>query len=142
MFIESVMPSNSLILCCPFLLLPSIFPSIRVFSNESGLCIRWPEYWSFSFSISPSNDCFGLISLRIESRKANDSRNQSGAPLCSDAYIVCWNRHPVSPWTYPQITSPLPQLLVSPVPPPQGALGLGTVPSQGHRPSDGSSWIT
>ena len=55
MSIESVMPSNHLILCCPLLLLPSIFPSIRVFSNESALRIRWPKYWSFSFSISPSN---------------------------------------------------------------------------------------
>ena len=65
MSIESVMPSNHLILCHPLLLLPSIFPSIRVFSNESVLCIRWPEYWSFSFSISPSNEYSGLISLRI-----------------------------------------------------------------------------
>ena len=56
MSIESVMPSNHLILCCPLLLLPSIFPSIRVFSNESALCIRWPNYWSFSFNISPSNE--------------------------------------------------------------------------------------
>ena len=54
-FIELIMPSNHLILCCPLLLLPSIFPSIRVFSSESALCIRWPKYWSFSFSISPSN---------------------------------------------------------------------------------------
>ena len=53
--VESVMPSNPLILCCPLLLLPSIFPSIRVFSNELALCIRWPKYWSFSFNISPSN---------------------------------------------------------------------------------------
>ena len=60
--IESVMPSNHLILCRPLLLLPSIFPSIRVFSNESVLCIRWPKYWSFSFNISPSNECLGLIS--------------------------------------------------------------------------------
>ena len=66
MFIESVMPSNHLILCCPFLLLPSIFPSIRVFSNESILCIRWPKYWSFSFSISPSNEHPGLISFRMD----------------------------------------------------------------------------
>ena len=58
------MPSNHLILCGPLLLLPSIFPSIRVFSNESALCIRWPKYWSFSFSISPSNDYSGLISFR------------------------------------------------------------------------------
>ena len=62
---ESVMSSNHLILCCP-LLLPSIFPSIRVFSNESALCIRWPKYWSFSFSISPSNEYSGLISFRID----------------------------------------------------------------------------
>ena len=61
-----LMPSNHLILCLPFLLLPSIFPSIRVFSNESVLHIRWPEYWSFSFSISPSNEHSGLISCRID----------------------------------------------------------------------------
>ena len=64
MSIESVIPSNHFILCCPLLLLPSIFPSIRVFSNESALCIRWPKYWSFS--ISPSNEYSGLISFRIE----------------------------------------------------------------------------
>ena len=63
MSIESVMPSNHLILCRPLLLLPSIFPSIRVFSNESALLIRWPKYWSFSFNISPSNEHPGLISL-------------------------------------------------------------------------------
>ena len=66
MAIESVMPSNHLILCHPPLLLPSIFPSIRVFSNESVLLIRWPKYWSFSFSISPSNEYSGLISFRID----------------------------------------------------------------------------
>ena len=66
MFIESVMPCNHLILCCPLLLLPSIFPSIRVFSSESALCIRWPKYWSFSFNISPSNEHPGLISLRMD----------------------------------------------------------------------------
>ena len=64
--IESVMPSNHLILCHPLLLLPSIFPSIRVFSNEMAPCIRWPKYWSFSFSISPSNEYLGLISFRID----------------------------------------------------------------------------
>ena len=64
-FIESVMPSNCLILCHP-LLLPSVFLSIRVFSNKSVLCIRWPKYWSFSFSISPSNEYSGLISFRID----------------------------------------------------------------------------
>ena len=66
MSIKSVMPSNHLILCHPFLLPPSIFPSIRVFSNESALHIRWPKYWSFSFSISPSNEYSGLISFRID----------------------------------------------------------------------------
>ena len=64
MSLESVMPSNHLILCHPLLLLPSIFPSIRVFSNGSVLCIRWPKYWSFSFNISPSNEYSGLISFR------------------------------------------------------------------------------
>ena len=63
---ESVMPSDHLILCYPLLLLPSILPSIRVFSNESVLCIRWPKYWSFSFSINPSNEYSGLISFRID----------------------------------------------------------------------------
>ena len=66
MSIESVMPSNHLILCHPLLLLPSIFPSIRVFSNESVLCIRWPKYWSFSFSISPSNEYSGQIFFRMD----------------------------------------------------------------------------
>ena len=66
MSIESVMPSNHLILCCPLLLLPSIFPSIRVFANESALRIRWPKYWSFSLNISPSNEYSGLISSRID----------------------------------------------------------------------------
>ena len=66
MSIESVIPSNHLILCRPFLLLPSIFPSIRIFSNESFLCIRWPKYWSFSFSISSSSKYSRLISFRID----------------------------------------------------------------------------
>ena len=66
MSIESVMPSNHLILCHPLLLLPSIFPSIRVFSDESALHIRWPKYWSFSFSISPSKEYSGLISFRMD----------------------------------------------------------------------------
>ena len=66
MSIESVMPSNHLILRRPLLLLPSIFPSIQVFSNESALHIRWPKYWSFSFNISPSNEHSGLISFRME----------------------------------------------------------------------------
>ena len=66
MSIELVMPSNHLILCHPLLLLPTIFPRIRVFSSESSLCIRWPEYWSFSFSISPSREYSGLISFHID----------------------------------------------------------------------------
>ena len=66
MSVELVMPSNHLILCHPLLLLPSIFPNIRVFSNESALRIRWPKYWSFSFSISPSNEYSGLISFRMD----------------------------------------------------------------------------
>ena len=66
MCIELVMPSSHLILCHPLILLPSIFPSIRIFSKESVLCIRWPKYWSFSFNISPSNEYSGLISFRMD----------------------------------------------------------------------------
>ena len=66
MSVDSVMPSNHLILCHPLLLLPSLFPSIRVFSNESALCIRWPKYWSFSFNMSPSSEHPGLISFRMD----------------------------------------------------------------------------
>ena len=66
MSIELVMPSNHLILCCPLLLLPSILPSIKVFSNVSALCIRWPKYWSFSFSINPSSEYSGLIFFMID----------------------------------------------------------------------------
>ena len=66
MSMESVMPSSHLILCRPLLLLPSVFPSIRVFSNESALHVRWPKYWSFSFNISPSNEHRGLISFRMD----------------------------------------------------------------------------
>ena len=66
MFIESVMPSNHLILCHPLLLLPSIFPRIRAFSNESAVLVRWPKYWNFSFSISPSNEYSGLTSFRMD----------------------------------------------------------------------------
>ena len=78
MSIKSMMPSNHPILCHPLLLLPSIFPSIRVFSNESILRIRWPKYWSFSFSLSPSNEYSGLFSFRIDcliSRLANKIKN-------------------------------------------------------------------
>ena len=77
MSIESLMPSIRLILYCPLLLLPSIFPSIRVFSSESALPIRWPKYWSFSVSISPSNEYLGLISFRIDSLITMQSKGLS-----------------------------------------------------------------
>ena len=83
MSIESVMPSNHLILCHPLLLPPSIFPSIRVFSNESALSIRWPKYWSFSFSISPSNEYSGLIYFRmnwLDLLGPRDSQESSPTP--------------------------------------------------------------
>ena len=93
------MPSNHLILCHPLLLLPSVFPSIRVFSNESVLHIRWPEYWSFSFSISPSNEYSGLISFRMDwldvlavqgTLKSLLQHHSSKAPIlqCSAFFIV------------------------------------------------------
>ena len=99
MSIVSVMSSNHLILCRPLLLLPSIFPSIRVFSNESALCIRWPKYWSFSFNISPSNEYSGLISFRINwldvlavqgTLKSLLQHNSSKASilLCSAFFII------------------------------------------------------
>ena len=69
--IESVMPPNNLVLCRPFFLLPSIFPSIRVFSNESALHIRWPKEWSFSFSISPSNEGLAMVNLRFEIKSSS-----------------------------------------------------------------------
>ena len=80
MSIELVMPSNHLILCHPLLLLPSIFPSIRVFSNESALRIRWPKYWSFSFSISPSNEYPGLISFRMVGSPCSPRDSQKSSP--------------------------------------------------------------
>ena len=76
MSIESTMPSNHFILCRPLLLLPSIFPSIRVFSDESVLCIRWPKYWNFSFSLSPSNEYSGMISFRMDWLDLVIPRNQ------------------------------------------------------------------
>ena len=81
MSIESVMPSSHLILCCPLLLLHPTPPSIRVFSNESTLRMRWPEYWSFSFSISPSNEHPGLISFRMD-----------WLNLLAVQYLICWKR--------------------------------------------------
>ena len=77
MSIESVMPSNHLVLCCPLLLLPSIFHSIRVFTNELALCIRWSKYWSFSFSINPSNKYSGFISFRLTGLISSQSKGLS-----------------------------------------------------------------
>ena len=99
MSVESVMPSNHLILLCPCLILPSIFPSIRIFSKESDLHIRWPKYWSFSFSISPSSEYSGLISFRMDwldllavqgTLKSLLEHHSSKAPLlsCSVFFIV------------------------------------------------------
>ena len=84
MSIELVMPSNRLILCHPLLLLPSIFPSIRVFSNESVLRMRWPKYWSFSFSISPSNEYSGLISFRMDWLTSLQSKGLSKMGIIKD----------------------------------------------------------
>ena len=83
--VQLVMPSNHLILCCPLLLLPSIFPRIRVFLNESVLSIRWPKYWTFSFSISPANEYSGLISFMIDwldllAVQGTDSQESSPTP--------------------------------------------------------------
>ena len=100
----SVMPSNHLILCHPLLLLPTIFPSIRVFSNESALHIRWPKYWSFSFSISPSNEYSGLISFRIDwlnlhavqgtfKSLLQHHNSKASVPRCS-AYFMVQLSHP------------------------------------------------
>ena len=83
MFIKLVMPSNHLILCCPLLLLPSVFPSIRVLSSKSVLHIRWPKYWNFSFSVSPSNEYSGLISFRMDRLdlcSLGDSQESSPTP--------------------------------------------------------------
>ena len=91
--IKLVMPSNHFLLYCPLLLLPSVFPSIRVFSNESILCIRWPKYWSFNFSISPSNKHRGLISFRMDWL---DLLAVQGTLKCllrhhsSKAPMICW----------------------------------------------------
>ena len=116
MSVESVMPSNHLILCRPLLLLPSIFSSIRVFSSESVLCIRWPKDWSFSFSISPSNEYSGLISFRMDwldlltvqgtlksplqhhSSKASIRKHHSSKYI--NVYIYVWTIYPVSLISY------------------------------------------
>ena len=103
MSIELVMPSNHLILCCPLLLPPSIFPSIRVFSNESALHIRWPNYWCFSFSISPSNEHRGLISFRMDwldllavqgTLKSLLQHHSSKATILHSAFFIVQLSHP------------------------------------------------
>ena len=98
---ESVMPSNHLILCHPILLLPSIFPSIRVFSNESALLIRWPKYWSFDFSISPSNEYSGLISSRMDwfdllavHKNLLQHHSSEASILCCSAFFIVQLSHP------------------------------------------------
>ena len=91
MSIESVMPSNHLILCRPLLLQPSIFPSIRVFSSESVLRIRWPKYWSFSFSISPSNEYSGLISLQSKGLSRVFSNATVQKHQFFDAQLPLWS---------------------------------------------------
>ena len=103
MSIELVMPSNHLILCCPLLLLPSTFPSLRVFSNESVLCIKWPKYWSFSFSISPSSEYSGLISFKMDwldllvvrgTLKSLFQHHSSKAQLRCSAFFIVQLSHP------------------------------------------------
>ena len=88
MSIELVMPSNHLVLCQPLFLLPSIFPSIRVFSNESALHIRWPKYWSFNVSIIPSSECSGLVSFMIDWFDQRDSQESSLTQLESINFSV------------------------------------------------------
>ena len=103
MSIESVMPSNHLILCRPLLLLPSIFPSIRVFSNESALRIRWPTYWSFSFNISPSNEYSGVSSFKMNwldllavqgTLKSLLQHHSSKASILRSAFFIVQLSHP------------------------------------------------
>ena len=89
--IELVMPSNHLILCCPLLLLPSIFPSIRIFSNGSALCITWPKYWSFSLNISPSNENPGLISLQSKGLSRVFSNTTVQKNQFSVAQVSLWS---------------------------------------------------
>ena len=107
MSIESVMPSNHLILCHPLTLLPLIFCSIRDFSNESALCIRWPKYWRFNFSISPSNEYSGLISFRIDwfdlqskglSRVSSNTSSKASILLCSAFFILHLSHPYMSTW--------------------------------------------
>ena len=106
MSIESVMPSNHVISCHPLLFLPSIFPSIRVFSNKSALCIRWPKYWSFSFNISPSSEHSGLISFRMDwlylfavqgtLKSLFQHHSSKASVLRSSAFLIAQLSHPYS----------------------------------------------
>ena len=106
MSIESVMPSSHLILCHPLLLLPSIFPSIRVFSNESVLHKRWPKYWSFSFSISPSNEYSWLISLRIDWFDLLAVQvTQESALVCSKASVIWCSAFFIIQLSHPYMTT-------------------------------------
>ena len=89
--IMSVMPSSHCILCHPLLLLPSIFPSIRVFSHESALCIRWPKYWSFSFSISPSNENPGLSSFRMDWLDLLSQKNCTKKIFTTQIIMMLWS---------------------------------------------------
>ena len=108
MSIELVIPSNHLILCHPLLLLPSIFPSIRVFSDELVLCIRWPKYWSFSFNISPSNEYSGLISFRMDwldllavqgtYKSLLQHHSSKASILWLSAFLIVQLSHPYSIW--------------------------------------------
>ena len=100
MSIESVVPSNRLTLCHPILLLPSIFPNIRIFSDESALCIRWPKYWSFSFSLSPPNEYSGLISFGIDWFDLLAVQGALKSLLCTTTHLTlssgitpCWDLH-------------------------------------------------
>ena len=110
--LESVMPFHHLILCCPLLLLSSVFPSIRVFSTESALCIRWPKYWDFSFSINPSNEYLRLISFRIywfdlfsvksllqHHNKKTLTVKKAERPRIDAFELWCWRRLLRVPWT-------------------------------------------
>ena len=119
MSIESVMPSNHLIFCHPLLLPPSIFLSIRVFSNESALCVRWPKYWSFSFSIIPFNEYSRLISFRIDWFDLSLLQHHSlkaSIFFCTQPFFMVQLSHPymtpgkttdVTMWTFVVVTSPL-----------------------------------
>ena len=129
--IESMMPANHLILCHPLLLPPSIFPSIRVFSNESAICIRWPKYWSFSFNISPSNEHPGLIFFRMDlldllavegTLKSLLQHYSSKAILWCSAFFIVQLSHPymttgktiaLTRWTFVDLFNMLSRLAIT-----------------------------